>query len=99
MYKLLIILACFLVSLLAFNYYTSAANKEYFSEIVAINPNQFIQNDQTNSANNIDNQMSSQFLPDNMDLSQFFKFDKKTAKYYPDSKNIVNVYNEVPRII
>jgi hypothetical protein len=34
-----------------------------------------------------------------MDLSQFFKFDKKTAKYYPNSDNIVNVYYEVPRVI
>jgi len=98
MYKLLIILACFLVLLLAFSYYTST-NKEHFTEIVAVNPNQFIQSNQSNCGNNIDNQLSSQFLPDNMDLSQFFKFDKKTAKYYPDSNKIVNVYNEVPRII
>jgi hypothetical protein len=72
---------------------------ENFREFVAVMPNKFIQTDMTSCGNNIDNSISSTFLPDNMDLSKFFQFNKDQVKFYPKSNKIVNNYNQVPLII
>ena len=67
---------------------------------VAVMPNEFIQkNDDPVGGNNLDNYLSAQFQPDNMDLKQFFDFTKDIAKYYPESNRIVNDYYAVPRVI
>jgi hypothetical protein len=97
MWKKIIIIICIITILYA------AINKpnkvEYFDEKVAVMPNQFIQTNNQNGANNIDNTLSDKFIPDNMDLKQFFYFDKTEAKFYPESKKTVNNYNVVPRVI
>ena len=72
---------------------------ENFREFVAVMPNKFIQTDMNRCGNNIDNSISSRFLPDNMDLSKFFQFNKEQVKFYPKSNKIVNNYNQVPLII
>lgn len=74
--------------------------QEGFATNVAVMPNEFIQtNDCDWGGNNLDNTLSAQFQPDNMDLKQFFKFTPKIAKYYPQSNRIVNNYYAVPRVI
>lgn len=89
------------VAILALLYFTSfAAKKEHFCNgIVAVDPNEFIQSSNSNYGNNSNDQMSAKFLPDNLNLSVFFKFDKKSAKFYPNSNRIVNNFNQVPRVI
>ena len=97
MWKKIVMIICIIIIIYA------AINKpnkiENFEEKIAIMSNQFIQSNDQNGANNIDNTLSANFIPDNMDLRQFFYFDDKTAKYYPQSKNIVNNFNVVPRVI
>jgi len=98
MLKYIVVLVVTILFLLYFTSYT--AKKEHFcNEIVAVDPNQFIQSSNSNYGNNLNDQMSAQFLPDNLNLSSFFKFDKKNAKFYPNSDRIVNNFNQVPRII
>ena len=98
MFKQIIILIS--ISILLYAILIGPNNKtEHFTELVAVMPNKFVQTNMNNCGNNLDNSLSSKFLPDNLDLSQFFKFSKDTAKYYPDSKKTVNVYNEVPLVI
>ena len=89
------------VSILFLLYFTSkTVKKEHFSnELVAVDPNQFIQSSNSNYGNNLNDQLSSQFLPDNLNLSTFFEFDKKNAKFFPNSNRFVNNYNQVPRVI
>ena len=79
--------------------YTPKKNIEHFEEKVAVMPNEFIQTNNQNGANNIDNTLSAKFIPDNMDLKQFFKFDTNNAKFFPDSNKTVNRYYEVPLVI
>ena len=98
MFKQLIILLC--ISILLYAIIIGPSTKtEHFSELVAVMPNKFIQTDMDGCGNNIDNSISSKFIPDNMDLSKFFQFSKDQAKFYPKSNKIVNNYNEVPLII
>jgi hypothetical protein len=97
MWKKIVIIICIIIIIYA------AINKptkiENFEEKIAVMSNQFIQTNDQNGANNIDNTLSANFIPDNMGLRQFFYFDDKIAKYYPQSKNIVNNFNVVPRVI
>ncbi len=89
------------VAILALLYFTSyVVKKEYFyNGTVAVDPNEFIQSSNFNYGNNLNDQMSANFLPDNLNLSVFFEFDKKNAKFFPNSNRIVNNFNQVPRII
>lgn len=97
MWKKIVIIICIIIIIYA------AINKpkklENFEDKIAVMSNQFIQTNNQNGANNIDNTLSANFIPDNMGLRQFFYFDDKIAKYYPQSKNIVNNFNVVPRVI
>jgi len=97
MWRKIVIIICIVIILYA------SINKpkklENFEEKIAVMPNQFIQTNNQNGANNIDNTLSANFIPDNMGLRQFFYFDDKIAKYYPQSNIIVNNYNVVPRVI
>jgi hypothetical protein len=98
MFKQLIILIS--ISILLYAIIVGPNTKlEYFSELVAVMPNKFIQTNMNGCGNNIDNSISSTFLPDNMDLSKFFQFGKDQAKFYPKGNKIVNNYNEVPLVI
>ena len=94
MWKQIFIIIC--VSIIMYAAFYSPKKVEYFNEQVAVMPNEFIQTNNQNGANNIDNTLSAKFLPDNMDLKQFFKFDENSAKFFPDSNKIINKYYEVP---
>ena len=89
------------LSILLLLFFTSIYQKKehFYNEIVAIGPNQFIQSNNSKYGNNKNDQMSSRFLSDNMDLAAFFKFDKKNAKFYPNSNRMMNDYNQVPLVI
>ena len=95
------IVVVLVVAILFLLYFTSyTAKKEHFyNGTVAVDPNQFIQSSNSNYGNNLNDQMSAKFLPDNLDLSAFFEFDKKSAKFFPNSNRIVNNYNQVARVI
>lgn len=96
MRKLLLIVLTLLVLYIVFR----PSIKENFATNVAVMPNEYVQtNDCTWAGNNLDNRLSAQFQPDNMDLKQFFKFTPEIAKYYPQSNRIVNNYYAVPRVI
>ena len=98
MLKYIVVLVVAILFLLYFTSY--AVKKEHFlNGTVAVDPNQFIQSSNSNYGNNLNDLMSSHFLPDNLNLSTFFEFDKKSAKFYPNSNRIVNNFNQVPRII
>lgn len=98
MLKYIVVLVVAILCLLYFTTY--AAKKEHFYRgTVAVDPNQFIQSSNSNYGNNLNHQMSANFLPDNLNLSVFFEFDKKNAKFFPNSNRIVNNFNQVPRVI
>jgi hypothetical protein len=94
MWKQIFIIIC--VSIIIYASVYSPKKVEYFNEQVAVMPNEFIQTNNQNGANNIDNSLFARFLPDNMDLTQFFKFDTDSAKFFPDSNKIINKYYKVP---
>ena len=97
MWKKIVMVVCVLIIIYAAMY--TPKKLEHFKEQVAVMPNEFIQTNDQNGANNIDNTLSAKFIPDNMDLKQFFKFDTNNAKFFPDSNKTVNRYYEVPLVI
>ena len=97
MWKKIIIICCIIIIVYAAIHKPNTL--EYFKNTIAVMPNQFIQTNNQNGANNIDNTLSANFIPDNMDPKQFFYFDKKIAKFYPESNRVVNNFYVVPRVI
>jgi hypothetical protein len=98
MFKQLIILLS--ISILLYAIIIGPNTKtEHFTELVAVMPNKFIQTDMNGRGNNINNSISSRFLPDNLHLSRFFQFSKDKAKFFPKGNKVVNKFNEVPLII
>ena len=48
---------------------------------------------------NIINNMSSKFTSDNLSLNRFFNFSGIYARFYPETKKIVNNYYKVPLVV
>lgn len=92
-----IIISILLICILVAVFRGDGNKKEHMT--VAVMPNQFIQSNDQNGGNNLDNQMTADFGPDNLNLAQFFDIGNCYGKYYPKSRNVVNDYRSVPLVI
>ena len=52
-----------------------------------------------NPYNNTSKNMSSEFVSDNLSLNRFFNFSGLYARFYPETKKIVNNFYKVPLVL
>ena len=58
-----------------------------------------IENLELNPYNNTKKYMSHEFISDNLSLNRFFNFSGIYARFFPETKKIVNKYYKVPLVV